>query len=73
MKVYKKLRIYLYFTKSLQNTVKIIELFKQETRWRFLTRSCDRIMAAMAEESEDVDLSQEQTEKLLQFQVCQTE
>lgn len=30
-------------------------------------------MAAMAEESEDVDLSQEQTEKLLQFQVCQTE
>lgn len=73
MKVYKKLRIYLYFTKSLQNTVKIIELFKQETRWRFLTGSCDRIMAAMAEESEDVDLSQEQTEKLLQFQVCQTE
>ena len=38
-----------------------------------MTGSCDRIMAAMAEESEDVDLSQEQTEKLLQFQVCQTE
>lgn len=28
-------------------------------------------MAAMAEENEDVDLTQEQTEKLLHFQVCQ--